>query len=328
MPKPPRHSGSQQPGFGGEPPGIHPTSTRGRAGFTFVEIVVALSIGAFVITAAVMAYGAINSFGVPHRSMNVNIGIANAFAFYNQTASPEVSVGDAPNFAAAAMAGSLRERFLRDISSATAVVCLPRTMASTAALRFTNLVIPTNLDARTLVSPDSFRTNLIDPGGAIFTNFSSSTNLVNGSTLTPKNLSIYVLYSAANPTNITVDAIYESDWVNVTNSPTGVYASVRRYVGTNMTEYYHVFYPGPTNNLTNRPAASFFTKNGTTTGAANYRKAEGRPFYFVWWPDPMSKSCVSPYPSESTSPSSARADYMLHSGASSYFFVLPAFPAL
>lgn len=318
MPKSPSHSG--EPGGGMQ-------RGKRRAGFTFVEIVVALGIGAAVITVGVMAYGAITGFGIPHRQANVNIGIVNAFAFYNQTASPEVSVGDAPNFAAAAMAGSLRERFLRDISSATAVVCLPRTLASTAVLRHTNLVI-TNLDARTLVSPDNFRTNLIDPTGAIFTHFSSATNLVNGATAGPKNLSIYVLYSVANSTNITVDAIYESDWVNVTNAPTGVYASVRRYVGTNMTEYYHVFFSGATNNLTNRPAAAFFTKAGTTTGAANYRKAESRPFYFVWWPDPMSRTCVSPYPSESTNPSSARADYMLQSGATPYFFVIPAFPAL
>jgi len=319
----------------GSPKGETSGSERGKteirtlktsSGFTFVELVVALGIGAMVIAVSIMAYGTINSQGTSRRQVNVNIGINNAFAFYGWT-DPQTAVSEAPSFAATAMANSLREQFLSDISSASAVVCLARNLPNINALRPTNLAIPTNIDVRTLVSPDNFRTNLIDPSGAVYTNFNRSTNTVNGATVA-MNSTVYMLYSAANSTNITVDAIYEADWVAVTNAPVGVYASVRRYVGTQMTGYYHVFFPDETRNPTNRPAAAFFTMANTATGDSRYRKAENRPFYFVWWPDPSRRDLNSTYPTETTNATNARSDFMLNSGGTSYFFAVPAFPAL
>jgi len=296
------------------------------SGFTFVELVVALGIGAMVIAVSIMAYGTINSQGTSRRQLNVNIGINNAFAFYGWT-DPQTAVSEAPSFAATAMANSLRDQFLGDISSASAVVCLARNLPNVNTLRPTNLAIPTNMDVRTLVSPDNFRTNLIDPSGAVYINFNASTNTVNGATVA-MNSTVYMLYAAANSTNVTVDAIYEADWVAVTNAPVGVYASVRRYVGTNMTGYYHVFYPNATRNPTNRPAAAFFNISSATNGDSRYRKAENRPFYFVWWPDPSQRDLNSTYPTETTNAANARSDYMLNSGGTSYFFAVPAFPAL
>lgn len=303
------------------PAGVALTGTHG---FTFVELVVALGIGAMVIAVSIMAYGTINAQGTSRRQLNVDIGINNAFAFYGWT-DPHTAVSEAPSFAATAMANSLREQFLGDLSSATAVVCLARNRAN--VIRPTNFVIPTNIDARMLVTPDNFRTNLIDTGGAVYTNFNASTNTVNGATVAT-NSTVYMLYSAANSTNITVDAIYEADWVTVTNAPVGVYASVRRYVGTNMTGYYHVFYPDATRNPVTRPAAAFFTMANTTNGDSRYRKAENRPFYFVWWPDPSRRDLLSTYPTETTNATNARSDYMLNAGGTSYFFALPAFPPL
>jgi hypothetical protein len=273
--------------------------------------------------------------------VNVNIGIANAFAFYGWT-DPQVAVSEAPSFAATAMANSLRERFWGDLSSATAVICLARNTAN--SIRPTNFSLPSTLDARTLVSPENFRTNLIDPGNVVYTNFSTNT-LGNGPSRAT-NLTVYVLYSVSNPTNIAVDAIYESDWVSVTNAPVGVYASVRRYVGTNMTDYYHVFYPAdnpegttpngtfnPVQHPTSLPSAAFFTKAGTTGGDSRYRLAENRPFYFVWWPDPMNRTLLSqdPYPGQANkilNPTNVSDFYTRQFGATSYFFAFPAFPPL
>jgi len=301
-------------------------SSSGAEGFTYVELVVALGIGAAVIVAAVLAYGTIANNGVSRRQVNVTIGSTAMAAFYGSTNpnNVQVAVSEAPSFAATAMANSLRERFWGDLASASAVVCLARNEPNT--VRPTNLILPTGLDARTLVTPENFRTNLIQTNAGIYTNFSTN-SLGNGATVT-KGLSIYVLYSAVNATNITVDAIYESDWLTVTNAPSGVYASVRRYVGNTMTDYYHVFYPGATHTPTNHPSAAFFTKSDTTTGDSRYRLAENRPFYFVWWPDPMNQTNGSEYPGETTIPTSARGDYMLQSGATSYFLTFPAFPSL
>jgi len=291
--------------------------------FTFVELVVALGIGATVLAVAVIAYGSINRYGTSRRQVNVNIGITPAYAFYGAT-DPMIAVSEAPSFAAVAMANSIRERFRGDLLSATAVVCLARNKPN--SLRPTNLIIPTNLDVRRLITPENFRTNLIDTNNLVYTNFSTN-SYGNGATVAT-NLSIYFLYSTVNNTNITVDAIYESDWITVTNAPVGVYASVRRYVGTNMTDYYHVFYPEATNDAFDRPNAAFFTRSGVTSGDSRYRRAENRPFYFAWWPDPMNRTNGSEYPPEGSIPATARGDYMLQSGATSYFFAFPAFPPL
>jgi len=284
--------------------------------------VVALAIGAAVIAASVMAFSTINSQGLSRRQVAVDIGINNAFAFYGWT-DAKAAVSEAPNFAATAMANSLREQFLSDISAATAVVCLARNKPNT--YRPTYLVIPSSLNARTLITPENFRTSLIGTNGAIYTNFSTN-SFGNGST-TATNLSVYMLYAAENMTNVTVDAIYESDFVN-TSDPPGVYASVRRYVGTNMTGYYHVFYPESTNDAFRRPAAAFFTRSSASGGDSRYRQAENRPFYFLWWPDPSRRELDSTYPSESTNSASPRSDYMLQAGATSFFFCFPAFPPL
>ncbi|MFZ4777213.1 MAG: PulJ/GspJ family protein [Terrimicrobiaceae bacterium] len=291
--------------------------------FTFVEIVVALGIGAMVLAVAVIAYSSITRFGISRRQVNVDIGITPAYSFYGAT-DPLIAVSEAPSFAAEAMANVLRERFRGDLLSATAVVCLARNKPN--SLRPTNLIIPTNLDARALVTPENFRTNLIDTNNLVYTNFSTN-SYGNGATFAT-NLSIYVLYSVANATNISVDAIYECDWVAVTNAPVGAYASVRRYVGTNMTDYYHVFYPDSSHDAFDRPSSAFFTRSNVASGDAHYRRAENRPFYFVWWPDPLNRTTGSQYPTEGSIPATARGDYMLQSGATSYFFTFPAFPPL
>jgi len=300
-----------------------------RRAFTFIELLVALSIGAMIIVVAAMAYGTIGNYGISRRQVAVQIGLANMVNFYPGSSGATVAVSEAPSMGATAMANSMRERLHGDISYATAVCCLARNRGN--FLRPTNIVFASNFDARTLVSPDQFRV-LIDTNSAVYTNFNSSTNLINGATAT-SGLSIYILSSTNSSTNINVRAIYESDWVTVTNAPAGTYASVRRYDGENLTDYYHVFYPGKTNNAFQRPVAAFFTKSNTTNGDADYRKAENRPFYFVWWPDPSwvtyptNTALISKYPAEATN-SGARGDYMKQAGTTSYFFVIPAFPSL
>ncbi|MEI6340260.1 MAG: prepilin-type N-terminal cleavage/methylation domain-containing protein, partial [Verrucomicrobiota bacterium] len=206
-------------------------SPRRAAGFTFVELVVAMVIGAGVILVAVLAYGAIARNG-PSRHQS-NVTLTNAVALYGTTNSL-IAVSEAPSFAAAAMADSMRERLLSDISSASAVCCLARNKPNATGLRVTNLALPTNFDVRGMVTPDNFRTNLIEPLQNVYSSYSGAT--------TNANLSLYILGYSGNATNVIVKAIYETDLVSLTNNPPGVYASVRRYVGPIMTDYYHVFY--------------------------------------------------------------------------------------
>lgn len=297
----------------------HPRD-RSRAGFTFVELVVAMCIGAAVIMVAVLAYGAISRNGPSRRQSNVSL--TNAAAFYGTTNSL-IAVSEAPSYAAAAMAESLRERLRGDIASASAVCCLGRNKPNPSGLRVTNIALPTNFDVSGMVTPENFRTNLIEPSQNAYVAYS-------GATTNSTNLSIYIFGYSGNTTNVNVNAIYETDLVSLTNNPPGVYASVRRYVGSTMTDYYHVFYPGQTNNF--GPLAAYFDQaslgSSGTASIDRYRQAAGRPFYFVWWPDPARKNLASSYGPESLTNSNPRWDYSGMDGATSFFFVIPAFPPL
>ena len=291
------------------------------AGFTFVELVVAMCIAAGVIMVAVLAYGTISKTGPSRRQANVRLTVTNAINFYNSSNSL-IAVSEAPSFAAAAMAESMRERLMRDVGSASAICCLARNKPNIAGFRPTNISLPTNFDVRGMVTPESFRTNLIDRSGEIYVSYSGAT--------TATNLSIYILGYSGYSTNVLVKAIYETDLVQVTNNPPGVYASVRRYAGVTMTDYYHVFYPGQTNNFS--PLAVFFEKESLGTSGSNavdrYRQAEEKPFYFVWWPDPARENLASRYLPETLTNSSPRFVYSGMAGTTSFFFVIPAFPPL
>ena len=297
------------------------------SGFTYVEIVVAMVIGAAVIMVAVMSYGAISRNGPSRRQSNVTL--TNASSLYNMTntSATLIAVSEAPSFAAAAMAESMRERLLNDISSASAVCCLGRNKQNPSGLRTNSLALPTNFDVRGMVTPENFRTNLVEPLQNAYVAYT-------GATTNSTNLSIYILGYSGNTNNVIVKAIYETDMVSLTNNPPGVYASVRRWSGTNMvvTDYYHVFYPGQTNNFS--PLAVFFDQSTNYLGSSGnattdrYRQAAGRPFYFVWWPDPARKSLASSYLRETLTTTNPRYGYTNMPGATSFFFVIPAFPPL
>jgi len=299
---------------------LNSSSLRRRSAFTFVELVVAMCIGAAVIMVAVLAYGAISRNGPSRRQSNVSL--TNAAAFYG-TASNLIAVSEAPSYAAAAMAESMRERLLSDIASASAVCCLGRNKPNPSGLRVTNITLPTNFDVSGMVTPENFRTNLIEPLQNAYVAYS-------GATTNSTNLSIYILGYSGTTNNVLVKAIYETDLVSLTNNPPGVYASVRRYVGPVMTDYYHVFYPGQANNFS--PLAAYFDQaslgSSGTASIDRYRQAAGRPFYFVWWPDPARKNLASSYGPESLTNSNPRWDYSGMDGATSFFFVIPAFPPL
>ena len=298
------------------------------SGFTFVELMVALVIGAGVIMVAVMAYGAITQNGPSRRMDNLALG-TNSIPLYGTniaygTNATLIAVSEAPSYAAAAMAESMRERLLGDIASASAVCCLGRNKANPSGLRVTNLALPTNFDVRGMVTPENFRTNLIEPVQNAFVAYS-------GAATNSTNLSIYIFGSSGNATNVIVKAIYETDLLTLTNNPPGVYASVRRFVGPVMTDYYHVFYPTPPPGSSQRttftPLAVFFDQASNTNNSP-FNQASNRPFYFVWWPDPARKFLASSYASESGSTTNARAAYSDLAGATSFFFVIPAFPPL
>ena len=280
-----------------------------NSAFTFVEMVVALAVGASVMMAAVLAYGAIVHNGFPSvKDENVVINDGSLQVFYGMD-SNTISVSRAPNFTAAAMAEDMRSRFQNDVSSAVAVFCLGRTGSNT--LHPVSIPISATNDVRTWAGRSNFSALLANSNA--FTN--STSNAINGG-----NLSVYILGPSTDATHLTVRAVYDTDLVTNT-TPAGVYASVKRYEGSDLTGYYHIFYTSDNWTVTNTfwPLACYFPRNSSTC-------TNSKPFYLVWWPDPAAASLP---PAANLSPgTNVRASYTNMGGQSSFSFVIPAFPAL
>lgn len=271
------------------------------AGFTYVELVVALSISAIVLTAAVMSYGTITGMSVVSiRNEIIRLPSAAQFNFYSLT-NNNISVPRAPNYGTLAQAEALRERLYRDVSSAAAVFLLGRDGLNTERSQ-SNAI---SIDMRTNMTPAAFRALL--PNSAEFS--ATATNVIQTT-----NSSLYVLNASTTNSQLSIRCIYETDFVPIT-SPPGIYASVRRYDGNTLTDYYHVFYP-QTNN-TFRPLGYVFNQVSTNVTVQN-------PFSLVWWPDPS----VPRLPVSAGSGSSARTGYTNMANHTSFFFALPMFPPL
>jgi len=272
------------------------------AGFTYVELVVALSISAIVLTAAVMAYGTITRMSVVSiRNEVIRLpSAAQLNNFYSLTNS-DLSVPRAPNYGTLAQAEALKERLYQDVSSAAAVFLLGRDGLNTVRSQ-SNAV---SGDVRTNMTPAGFRALL--PNAADFS--ATATNVIQTT-----NSSLYILNASTSTNQLSIRCIYETDFVSIT-SPPGIYASVRRYDGSALTDYYHVFYP-QTNN-TFRPLGYVFNRASANVTVQS-------PFSLVWWPDPS----VSRLPNTLGTGSSARTGYTNMASHTSFFFVLPMFPPL
>lgn len=273
----------------------------GRA-FSYVELLVAISIGAAVITAAAIAFATITANRPTSLQQElVQVGSTNLMSFYAITAE-EISVSRAPSYNSVAFASSLRDQLLADTASAVGIFCLPRN--GPVANRPSTLGIPQTTDARSITNGPSFRQLLPD-----LANYSASTsNAIRGN-----RSSLFILGPSPNPTNLVVRSIYETDLI-VTTNPAGIYASVRRYVGNVNTAYYHVFYPDSTNFFS--PLAYLHRRNLANNVT--------RPFYLVWWPDPATRTL----PSTHNLTDDTRLGYTNLAQATSLFFVLPMYPAL
>jgi hypothetical protein len=266
-----------------------------------VELVVALSIAAIVLTAAVLAFGTISGTKlVSIRSENISLGSTTLTNYFASTNSP-LSVPRAPNYGAMAQAELMRNRLHEDLSSAVAAFLLGRDGLNSfrpTTIEFTN-------DGRTILTPMAFRAIL--PNAADFS--TSATNA-----LQTVNSSLYLMDASTTNSILRVRCIYETDFLPIA-SPPGVYVSVRRYRGFQLTDYYHVFYPDQTNTF--RPLGYVYN-----TGTVNGVEVK-KPFYLLWWPDPMAARLP-----DATSGGQARAGYTNMANQTSLSFVIPAFPDL
>lgn len=295
---------------------------RSAGGFTFVEIIIAVAIGAAVITTGVLSYQAITASGTRWGMRgDVQLPPGTISNLYGLTGN-YVSSSFAPNFSMAAQAESMRERLQDDLASASAVYCLGRNGRST--FRPSSIAMGSGVDARLLSTPAMFQSYLAALDSSSVSGF---TSYQGASTAT--NASLFLLKASDDTSAVYVSAIYEVDMIPSTN-PVGIYASVRRYEGATCTDFYHIFYEGETNTF--QPLMVYFERDATgLTGDVaidRYKQAANRPFYFMWWPDPAAPRLASLPLAESLTTSQPRAGYINMANRTSFFFVLPAFPPL
>jgi prepilin-type N-terminal cleavage/methylation domain-containing protein len=320
------------------PPGrrMKTAKTPPSSGFTFSELLVAVAVAALLITAAVIGFSTITQ--APTRSGRIDVYLERSVLtnFYGPSfTGAYVSMAVNPNYLQAVEARRLKDRFLADVSSATAVFCLGRNSQVSAAQRPSLLVVKPDTDLRTNATPGAFadfltNTPVLADAAVIF---AGNTNGV----LAQTNSSLFVLggldATVQGGTNqLGVIATYEVDFVPASD-PDGTYATVRRYAGTGEapTDYYHLFYPEESNQGTEgfRPLAAYFARSASSgtplqvAGATN-----NRPFSFVWWPDPLSSSLSNRAIVSWTSGAPVRSNYANMAGRTSLFFAVPVFPGL
>jgi hypothetical protein len=318
-------------------------------GFTSVELLLVLALSAVVIGGAVVSYGTIvRSQPSVSSIVTVPLGLNRLQNFYGLSTST-LNVAMAPQYGALSQAEELREQFLTDTISATAVFCLPRDSINT----WRPAVIPYNPALHEeLDTPQKFRVHIITNASVPETLYRDYRNPLNDGVPVPQNASIFVLGYSKYPGYLKVNAIYDIDVIRFTGAtePNGIYASVKRYADSTTSTTpstlsyiggYDVFFPPSVPNPTSAAqwAADGFSPLFVTFERATrlalretpatierFKRASERPFYFIWWPDPSARH-LGPLANTfaSTDP---RQAYNQMAGRTSFMFTVPMFPAL
>lgn len=312
---------------GGWPLRLRTVKAGGQGGFTLTEILVAASISALVFSAASLLFQSIGANGKRLSTIvTVPIGSVAAGNFYGLTAS-EINVYSAPNYGRGAFAEEMRELFWEDVGTATAVHCLARDALNT--VRPLTIPFPPSPNPARLDTPEAFRQHFVSEFPAAATIFIPY-RVVPAS----NNGTVFILGPSASETEIDVISIFEIDFV-VTGDPLGTYASVRRYVDGDLTNYYDAFFPQGSGTLFRPLFVAFERRNrlaytevppGVPSWPDRFKRAKEMPFYFLWWPDPADASLESPALA-TYAPSDPRFDYGHMAGRTTYMFTVPMFPS-
>ncbi|MDF1825653.1 MAG: hypothetical protein P1U68_13490 [Verrucomicrobiales bacterium] len=301
-------------------------------GWTFAEMLIAISLSAVFLGAAALVFSSISANSKRlTRILTVSIGSNTKQNFYGQSGST-VRVYSAPNFGKAAFAQTFRDLMLEDASNASAVYCLPRTLDNSIRpefLRYEAGDDGVELPRPRLDTSNSFRSFLAisEPTSAgIY-----DRTIRNVPPTDRPQATIYMLTPETETGYVRVLAVYEIDLV-ATTSPVGHYASVRRYKNNSLTHYYDVFYEaGPGDAF----APLFVTFERESRAAVNegqsidrFKIAEGNPFHLIWLPDPA----INPYKEAAWTPvdpaGSPRSTYEHMAGKTSFLVAIPMFPSI
>lgn len=322
---------------------------RQPGGFTSVELLLVLALSAMVIGGAVVSYGTIvRSQPSVSSIVAVPLGTTRMQNFYGLSGTV-YNTAMAPQYGALSLAEELREQFVTDTLSATAVFCLPRDAMNT----WRPAVIPYNAEQHDeLDTPQKFRAHIIANAGVADSLYRNYRNPLNDGAPVPQNASIFVLGYSKYVGYLKVSAVYDIDIIRFTGTtePNGFHASVKRYADSATTTTpstlsymggYDVFYapsiPNPTSATqwsTDGFAPLFITFERAERLALReipstierFKRASERPFYFIWWPDPAMRHLGAV--ANTFASNDPRHAYNQMGGRTSFMFTVPMFPAL
>jgi len=305
------------------------------SGWTFVEMLVAISLSAIFLGTAALVFQAIN-----HNSkrlttlIKLDIGEANKTNFFNLKGST-VTTYTAPNYGKLVFAQDIRESMLADADRSSAVYCLPRSGLNTIRQEF--ITYPSGNPGSSsphpqIDTPEAFRKYLrsvYPTKAAVF-----DSPIRNVPLISKMNTSVFMLAPQQNPNMIRLYAVYDIDYVTPKTGG-GMYVSVKRFKNGNLSSYYDAYYPGATVK-DNSPAPQFVvfeSKNRKSypegQSIDRFKVAPNSPFYFVWLPDPAINFLDIHSSSMKAPPSSSpREAYYNQATRTSFMLVLPMFPSL
>ncbi|MCP5539502.1 MAG: prepilin-type N-terminal cleavage/methylation domain-containing protein [Akkermansiaceae bacterium] len=314
----------------------HPDSVRvrpfpGRArGFTFVEMLVAISMSAIFLGAAALIY---QSISVNSKRLTtvveVDIGSGAKLNFYDQGGST-VRTYSAPNYGRLAQVQNLKEKLRGDLEKSESVFCLPRSQLNTIRPEFLDYTAPDPADEKlNLDSPEAFRQYLltIETGAAaIFDD-----PIRNVPSAAKPSTTIFLLGPQTEAEFIRVVAVYDIDLI-VPTGLDGIYASVRRYKNGSLTDYYDAFFANEGGDAFRPGFVAFESEKraAKNEGVAidRFKVAPGAPFYLLFLPDP-SINALAKAPWTAADPAtSPRQAYEQMAGKTSFVMPIPMFPAL
>lgn len=318
-------------------------------GFTSIELLLVVALSAVILGGAVVSYGTlVRSQPSTSSVVTVPLGLARMQNFYGLLTTT-LNAAMAPQYGSLSLAEELREQFLTDTLSATAVYCLPRDDMNTwkpSTIAY-NSAVDGELD-----TPQKFRSHIITRASVPSTLYRDYRNPLNDGTAVPQNLSIFVLGYSKFSGYLKVNAIYDIDIIRFTGTtePNGIFASVKRYADAaasttpSTLSYmggYDVFFPPSVPNPTSASqwATDGFTPLFITFERATrlalretpatidrFKRASERPFYFIWWPDPAARHLGSV--ANTLASTDPRQAYNQMGGRTAFMFTVPMFPAL
>lgn len=303
------------------------TQPRGRiGGYSFIELLIATAISAFLLGTGVMVYLGIVTNNRSHSSIvDVSLPQTTLQNFYNLN-STVISTYTAPNHGRAAVANAVRELFYRDVAKSSAVFCLGRSELNT--VRPYSLTYPTTGERLRLDSAEAFLQLLVSNHAAAATLFTDA----RGDCATD-NASIYMLGLSDAVGAVPVFAVYDIDFVTTT-APAGTYASVKRYYNGSLTDYYDTFYPAKSGTGSAfKPLWVGFemaSRAAVNEGQAvdRFKLAPKAPFYLIWWPDPAVGDLRRTPAAVVSDPANPVSAYHQMGGRTSFLLAAPMFPSL